>query len=291
MTVGTGATDVHQHLLPSSFIEALRRRTAPPKITGTELETSEGRFAFDPGDHDPQSRLAALDRQGTDVAVISLQDTLGHGSLDPEERAELVAIWEAGIADVVAGAGGRFAALAAGPTRAGFVGSCVGSDVLASPEELAAGVESVRSHGGFVLVHPSGGPVLTTTPSWWAAVAVYTAQMQSAYLAWLAYGQERWPDVAIVFSILAGGAPFQLERLASRGIDVRSLLHSNVYFDTASYGRRALELCVETFGVEQIVYGSDAPVIDPEPTRRAVRGFGESVERLITCDNPSRLLA
>ena len=291
MTVETGTMDVHQHLLPSSFIEALRRRKAPPRIIGDELETSEGRFSFDPGEHDPQLRLAALDRHEVDLAVLSLQDTLGLGSLDPEDRAELVAAWEEGIVEIVTDTRGRFAALAAGPTRAGFVGSCVGSDALGSPEGLTVVVESVRSHGGFVLVHPSGGPVPAMAPSWWGAVALYTAQMQGAYLAWLAHGQERWPDVAIVFSILAGGAPFQLERLASRGTDVRSLLYRNVYFDTASYGRRALELCVETFGVEQLVYGSDAPVIDPEPTRRAVRGFGESVERLITCDNPNRLLA
>ena len=75
--------------------------------------------------------------------------------------------------------------------------------------------------------------------------------------------QERWPDVTVVFAILAGGGPVQLERLASRGVDVRSTLHRNVFFDTASYGRRALELCIETFGVEQLVFGSDAPVVDP----------------------------
>ena len=37
--------------------------------------------------------------------------------------------------------------------------------------------------------------------------------------------QERWPDVTVVFAILAGGAPIQLERLSSRGVDVRSSLH------------------------------------------------------------------
>ena len=83
--------------------------------------------------------------------------------------------------------------------------------------------------------------------------------MQRAYFAWLARAQERWSDVTVVFAILAGGAPMQLERLASRGVDVRSTLHRNVFFDTASYGRRALELCIETFGVEQLVFGSDAP--------------------------------
>ena len=85
--------------------------------------------------------------------------------------------------------------------------------------------------------------------------------------------------------------PFQLERLASRGVAVRSGLHGNVFFETASYGRRAIELCIETFGVQQILYGSDVPVIEAGPTLRAIRGFGESVVKLITADNPSRLLS
>ena len=290
MTVDQSTIDVHQHLLPPPCVEVLRKRTSPPRIVGAELEIAEGRFPFDPAENDVESRLAVIDRQGTDVAVLSLQHTLGHDALPPDERGELVAAWEEGIATVVADAGGRFAALAAGPARPGFVGSCIGSDALGDLEALEAVVESVRSNAGFVFVHPSGGQLTPNTPDWWGAIALYTAQMQSAYLAWLAHGQERWPDVAIVFSILAGGGPFQLERLGSRGIDTRSVLYPNVFFDTASYGRRALELCVESFGVEQIVYGSDLPVIDPEPTLRAVKGFGESVEKLIRCDNPNRLL-
>ena len=140
-------------------------------------------------------------------------------------------------------------------------------------------------------MHPVAGAQPAAAPDWWQPVADYTSQMQRAYLSWLANGQESWSDVTVVFAILAGGAPIQLERLASRGVDVRSVLHPNVLFDTASYGRRALELCVETFGVENIVHGSDAPVIDPEPTLRAIRDFGESVEKLIMCANPGRLLS
>jgi predicted TIM-barrel fold metal-dependent hydrolase len=291
MTVDRRTIDIHQHLLPPPFIEVLRKRTSVPRIVGAELEIAEGSFPFDPAESDVESRLAVLDREGTDVAVLSLQHTLGHDALPRDERGELVEAWEEGIATVVADAGGRFVALAAGPTRPGFVGSCVGSDALDDVEAIGAVIESVRHHGGFLFVHPSGGPVPPNAPGWWGAVALYTAQMQRAYLAWLSDGQERWPDVSIVFSILAGGGPFQLERLGSRGIDVRSALHRNVFFDTASYGRRALELCVETFGVEQIVYGSDVPVLDPEPTLRAVKGFGESVEKLIRWDNPNRLLA
>ena len=139
-------------------------------------------------------------------------------------------------------------------------------------------------------MHPVAGDPPAAAPAWWPAVVDYTSQMQRAYFAWLAGAQERWPDVTVVFAILAGGGPIQLERLASRGADVRSSLHRNVLFDTASYGRRALELCIETFGVEQLVFGTDTPVVDPTPAIRAVDAFGESVARLIRQDNLLGLL-
>ena len=113
--------------------------------------------------------------------------------------------------------------------------------------------------------------------------------MQAAYAAWLA-AVRRWPELRVVFAILAGGAPFQLERLASRGVDTRGALHPNVYLDTASYGERALELTLSTYGVGQLVYGSDFPVIDSEPTLRSIRDFGQAVTDAVCRDNPARLL-
>jgi len=286
------SVDVHQHFLPSSFVDLLRRRTSPPRIECSDLILGDGSFPFDPSDHDVEARVAVLDRYGIDIAVLSLQPTLGIAALERSEREELVAVWEDGIGEVVLGAEGRFLALAAGPTRPGFKGSCVGSDDLEDLGALEPVVDAVRREGGFLFVHPSGGIAGPgSAPAWWPAVTVYTAQMQEAYLRWLAAGQERWPDVAMVFAILAGGAPFQLERLGSRGVGVRTLLHTNVFFDTASYGRRAIELCVETFGVEQIVFGTDLPIVDAQPTVTSISLFGESVEKLVRCDNPLRLLA
>ncbi|MGZ4396118.1 MAG: amidohydrolase family protein, partial [Gaiellaceae bacterium] len=197
---------------------------------------------------------------------------------------------EDGARELVAAAGGRLAALSAGGSLDGFVGAAVGSDALADLDSLAPLLDELGRRGAFLFVHPSGGPV-EGRPPWWSAVAVYPAQMQAAYMNWLAGGQERWESLPVVFAILAGGAPFQLERLATRGVDVRSTLHENVYLDTASYGRRALELCIETFGVAQLVYGSDIPVADPAPTLRAVLGFGESVAHMIRELNPMRLLS
>ena len=68
-------------------------------------------------------------------------------------------------------------------------------------------------------------------------------------------------------------------------------LHPNLFFDTASYGPRALRLCIEALGVEQLVFGTDAPVVDPAHAGQALGELGESVERLVREENPLRLLA
>jgi predicted TIM-barrel fold metal-dependent hydrolase len=114
--------------------------------------------------------------------------------------------------------------------------------------------------------------------------------MQAAFAAWLARDAHRHPTVPVVFAILAGGAPMQLERMRSRGVELRTTLHPNVFLDASSYGRRALELCLSTYGVTQLLYGSDFPVIDSKPTLEAVRAFGDAVANVVLRENPARLL-
>ena len=142
-----------------------------------------------------------------------------------------------------------------------------------------------------LFVHPGPAVVNPGAPSWWAPAISYTAEMQAAYAQWLATGSARWPELPVVFAILAGGAPFQLERMRSRGIDTRDITGANVLFETASYGRLSLELCLAAFGVDRIVYGSDAPVIDPRSTRSAVNALGKATADAIYRTNPFTLLA
>ena len=52
----------------------------------------------------------------------------------------------------------------------------------------------------------------------------------------------------------------------------------------------AIELCLSTFGVGNLVYGSDVPVIDSVFTLDAVRGFGDAVADALCRENPARLL-
>jgi hypothetical protein len=280
------ATDLHQHLWPEELIRALERRAEPPRLRGSRLELAvEGSFDIDLRAHELGARLKLLDRNELDVAVVSLAPTL-----ETDDHEELKDAYHEGIARVVAVSGGRLLAFAAGESREGFPGACISAATLiAGCDPLLAELERDRQ---ILFVHPGSPtqPPPQMAPSWWAAVVDYTAQMQGAYAAWLARDAERFPRLPVVFAILAGGAPIQLERLRSRGVELRTTLHPNGFFDTASYGRRALELCLSTFGVTQLVFGSDAPVIDPWPTREGVEAFGEAVYEIVLRGNPDRLL-
>jgi len=280
------SVDVHQHVWPEGLVRALERRSEPPRLRGSRLELPlEGPFELDLDTYLPERRLELLDRSGVDLAVVSPAPTC-----ELERHDDLRDAYDEGMIEVVAAARGRFAAFAAGRCLPGFAGACVSAAaVLAGCDELQRQLEAT---GKVLFVHPGPprGPAPEAAPAWWAAAVDYTAQMQAAYAAWLFRDAERFPRLRVLFAILAGGAPAQLERLRSRGVDTRTLLQPNVYFDTASYGSRALELCLSTFGATQLVYGSDAPVIDPGPTRAAVLDLGQGVADLVCRENPARLL-
>jgi predicted TIM-barrel fold metal-dependent hydrolase len=275
--------DVHQHFWPPAFIDALSQRTAPPRLRDGVLELAvEGNFAVDFADHDLGRRLELLDRHGIDVALISLAPTMEVNGQD-----ELVDAYYTGILEIARESGGRLRPLANGECKDGFAGACVSAPALVEGVgPLLAGLEAA---GQILFVHP-GPPVAPPAgaPAWWTPIAEYTAQMQAAYLAWLGRDAERHTGLPVIFAILAGGAPIQLERFASRNIQVPP--HPNVYFDIASYGHRALELCVAAYGVGQLVFGSDTPVLDPGPGLQALAEFGDAVVETVWRENPARLL-
>ncbi|MCW3020658.1 MAG: amidohydrolase 2, partial [Solirubrobacterales bacterium] len=91
--------------------------------------------------------------------------------------------------------------------------------------------------------------------------------------------------------MLAGLAPLHVERLAARGGPRPSLPDPLVFYETSSYGSATVRLLGELVGPEQLLYGSDRPVVEPaelgmpegvawgptvEGTRRAL-GAGQTV--------------
>ena len=282
--------DLHQHLWPRQLIVLLHRRERPPYLRGELLTTIEGTFTIDLAEHELEVRLDALDRVGIDVAVVSLQPTLGIDGLPSTERDLLRDTYHHGIAELVQQAGGRLRAVSAGELVGECDGVCVGASTLLHPSRSAPLFDALERAGRFLFVHPDAAAVPPGTPPWWAATVRYPAVMQAAFFAWLEAGAGRWPRLPVVFAMLAGGAPFQLERLGSRGIDTRAIAYAPIFLETSSYSRLSLELCLAALGPDRLVHGSDLPVIDPLPTMSAIRALGKATSDAICDHNPSALL-
>jgi 6-methylsalicylate decarboxylase len=276
--------------MPEAFLKALAARKRAPRLYDGQLDLGDqGTWPIDVSGHTLERRLAMLDEMEIDRAVVSLQPSLGADWHDDGEGEELAAAWEGGILELAAGSGGRIVPLAARVPAEGFAGLGVAAPELLDLDRLAPRLDALGESGGFLFVHPGNVHIPDWAPSWWAAVVGYTAQMQAAYAAWLARGAARWPTLNVVFAILAGGAPVQLERMESRGLPARAAMLPHVWFDTASYGKRALELAMSTHGVGQMLFGSDAPVVDPSSSLMTVRSFGDAVTTALVTENVQRL--
>ena len=282
--------DVHQHLWPASLVEALMERTSPPLIRGHTLVLAWEEFEIDPGTYGVEACIANLDRAEIDVAIVSCPPTLGIDRLDYAEAESLRRAYHDGALAAVEESDGRVLALSMSRPLDGFVGTIVAADDVTDLDRLAPVLDEVDRRGQFVFVHPGEANPPPGAPDWWVAAIDYTSQMQRAYASWIAQGVARWPNLRIVFSILAGGAPFQLERMQARGFEITGALHPTVYLETSSYGRRSLEFCLATFGARQMVFGSDAPVIDSTLTLSHVRSFGQAATQALCQDNPTTLL-
>jgi predicted TIM-barrel fold metal-dependent hydrolase len=309
--------DLHQHLWPEELLDALAGRARPPRILGRNGSTTLD-LAYEPGGpistayHDPARRIATLDACGIDVAVISISTPIGIEALPEAEARPLLDAYHRGIARIVERSGGRLRAFAAACLDAqdagaadlarrldeGFAGLSLPSEALASPaafDRCAPLLEMLERAGSPLFVHPGPAPWTQPDPAdprlpaWWTPLAQYPSWSLRAFATWRALGPTAYPDLRVVFAIMAGGAPFLEGRWrtfagSAGGID------RNVFLDTASCQRLDLELALAAYGAEQVVLGTDVPVIDPAPLMRTLDALGPFVGRAVGERNPERVL-
>jgi hypothetical protein len=275
--------DLHQHVWPDGFIRALERRSDPPFLRGRRLELPcGGAFEVDPAAYAPEQRLAELDREGLGRAVVAPAPTT-------EPTSDLIEAWHEEAPLVDRASDGRLVPLAFAEARAGYAGAVVPADVFDDLDAAAPLLGRLEALGQLAFVHPAAVPPLG--PAWRTSGIGYAHQMLVAYAIWVAEGARRWPRLRVVFALLGGGAAFQIERLVQRGLDRRAPFGANVWFETSSYGERALELTLQTFGAGRLVFGSDGPIARVAEARAALARFGDAVEREVLESNPLGLLA
>jgi predicted TIM-barrel fold metal-dependent hydrolase len=145
-------------------------------------------------------------------------------------------------------------------------------------------LDVLEAAGKPLLIHPGPAPVAEDTPPWWPALVPYVAQLHAAWLAWHAGGRNTHPTLKVAFVALAGLAPLHHERLAARGGEFGAV-DPRVYYETSSYGARAIDAVVRVTGVDAIVHGSDRPYAEPKDP-----GLGPAFTHALFSANPQHML-
>lgn len=303
------AVDVHQHLLGQPLVEALARRAEPPLLvrrrdgwTFKVAAEPDSVLAFDATD--AELRREELGEDGIDRALVALSAALGIETLPTEESVGLIEAHHQGIEALPPEFGGWGAVPLAEPDPdpvavdlaldRGCVGISLPAAALIDPtavERLFPLLARLERRGAPLFVHP--GPVSVAPPGadaarlphWWPALTDYVAQMQAAWFAFLHAGRRAHPRLRVLFAMLAGGAPLQLERYAARRGVPAPDPDPLVFYDISSYGPRTIAAVAEAVGVAQLVYGSDRPVVDPRRPH-----LDPDLRQALVAANPGRLL-
>ncbi|WP_328500000.1 amidohydrolase [Streptomyces sp. NBC_00457] len=289
--------DVHQHIWPAAFIEVLRARTTPPCLDGWTLHLAgEPPYVVDPADHEvtARARLAAAD--GLGLALVSLSSPLGIEYLPPAEATELLTAFHDGALALPDPFGVWASPCLSEPDpeavehelRRGCVGLQLPATALldaAGWQECAPLLDVLTRLGKPLFIHPGAAPATQDTPPWWPALVPYLHQMHASWFAFRAFGRARHPRLRVCFAALAGLAPLHGERLAARG-GGRGAIDFDVFYETSSYGTRAVDALVRAVGIDVIVSGSDRPYASP-----VIPDIGtDAAVHALRTTNPDRLL-
>ncbi|WP_460062761.1 amidohydrolase family protein [Streptomyces sp. YKOK-I1] len=292
MTTAPRRIDVHQHLVPDLYRDALTRAGI----------TEAGGRALP--DWSPEAALELMDLLRTETAILSVS-TPGTGFLsDPAEAAGLARRLNDHCAEVTAAHPGRFgwfatlpmpdvAASAREAERAlGELGAD-GVTLLANNQGVYLGTESqdalwrvLDAHGAVALVHPAElpGPAVDGIPPFAADFLLDTAR--AAYLLVRDRVPRRHPNIRFILSHAGGFVPYASHRMAvALAADTgRSPLDSlddlrGFYYDTAlSAGPAALPTLLAFARPGHVLFGSDWPFAPTPAGQYFTNGLDDGVD-------------
>jgi 6-methylsalicylate decarboxylase len=282
--------DAHQHIWTEPLLAKLAQRDRLPLVRYEDGLTvlhcaAEQAYVIDVEAEAPARRAALVHADGLDRAVIAISSPIGIEALPRAGAVELIDAYLDGVAALPRefDAWGPVPLDSADPddVDAVLARGCIGISMPAGAlsgadrlEQLGPVLERVAERNVPLFVHPGRAPGQRPTqgefgePLWWRPLTDYVSQMQAAWLTFAALGRREYPYLKVVFAMLAGGAPLLTERLNARGGPSIDLGDPNTFFETSSYAADAIEMMARRVGESQLVYGSDRPVIDPQPTGR-----------------------
>lgn len=289
--------DMHAHWTPAELADALRERTREPHIIrnaqGMEvLKTRTGEVPLSEAFDDVDEHLAQMDRLGVTTSVLSLIGPHCWIESQPlEQSVKLCRMFNDRMSEICRQHPGRFTAYAALPLvditaaaaeldRAmgltGIIGAQIpGNGFLTAKdaEKMRPLMEAANRRKAMLFIHhgPMPGdafPKYTSGDNLRRRNGTLDMQTSlSSVMVTLCLTDylDAYPDVTIHVHNLGGNIPYEVERM-----DHRSLLdtpkeelpsqrfrRAKVYVDCNSFGPRAIEAGVRTYGAERIVCGTD----------------------------------
>jgi predicted TIM-barrel fold metal-dependent hydrolase len=289
--------DMHAHWNPKEFNDALRARSEKPMITRGDdgrdyLESGFNRAPLIDGAESIDQRLADMDRNGVQRAVLSLTTVYGVEKLPVADSLPLCRAFNDAVAAACRAHPDRFSGLAALPVAEidvalaefervmalpGMVGALLPSDGFLSlrrAEKFRPILAAADRHGAMLLVHygkianDPDAPHVDSSDN--GGYRVGTLDMQSRLSSnmitfCLTDLLAAYPNATVLSHNLGGNIPSEVERLDHRclidnpgqELPSKRIRAARVMVDCNSLGARSIEHAVEVYGAERIVYGSD----------------------------------
>jgi aminocarboxymuconate-semialdehyde decarboxylase len=292
--------DTHTHFIPMELVERVRSGDGPPDVSVQERTGADPLIVHDNGlrypvfplFHDATAKLEQMDRDGIDIALISLTPSLLLYWTDPNETARVHRIINDAGAALAARGQGRLHALATVPLNdpaaaaqelrrahdalglTGVeIGTSVGEMMLDDPslEPFFSAAEELRMP---VLIHPYTNMVAAPGPElrgFHLGNVIGNPFETFVAAARLIVGGvfDRHPKLQVQLVHAGGAFPYQLARL-DHAYKVRaetkatarrppSSYLSNFLFDTVAFDARALDFLIELAGADHVLFGSDLP--------------------------------
>jgi aminocarboxymuconate-semialdehyde decarboxylase len=283
--------DVHAHYYSKEYLEMIEASGAPARTTEPGRRTLKPTRAAD-----METRLAAMDRGGVDVQVLSVAAVPSYAE-DERTAVALARFANDLYADVVGERPHRFAAFASLPLphidaslaeiehaldRLGMVGVTVTTSILgrslADPAFDPIYAELDR-RGSVLFIHPSGNacgsPLLEKDNLIFPLGAPFEDTIAAIHLMQADFPR-RFPRVKAILPHLGGTLPFltqRLDHMAERfmpGKGVPSEVARRFWYDTVNAYPPALRCACDAFGADRLLFGTDYPFWAGEAHQLAV---------------------
>ena len=320
--------DIHNHVTPRVFVEAIEREGQWHTLGPDVGELHIPKFSISPED-----RLAEMDAMGVDIHVLTINTGFFQYQLEATIAGTIADECNAALAEIMNAYPDRYLGLASIPlqdvpsaidvmahamTEMGFKGITIADHVdgvtLDDPR-FEPFWRSVEELGAVVFFHQSSSTVVEARTTRYGLPNVIGNLVERAVtFGTLVYGGvlDRYPDLKLCLGHAGGYTAFGAARM-DKGRqagsledmpefeDSRTFLEtapseylSRFYYDSCTYTEATLRFVIDMVGIDKVVLGTDYPapmfLEDPVNWINGLESLSESEKKAILETNPTRLL-